>query len=206
MDDREYSRKKITMSAGVRSDSFNFCNFPIPVSGIGRRDSPQLLIAPGFVYSLKKSSMIKITRTDPGNHDFIELVKYLDADLAERDGDDHSYYAQFNKIDQIKFVVVAYEQGKPIGCGAIKDYTPNAVEIKRMYTSPVVRGKGIATTVLAELEKWAAELGYKKCVLETGKKQPEAIRLYKKNGYRIIPNYGQYAEVENSLCFEKEMR
>ena len=150
--------------------------------------------------------MIKITRTDSSNHDFIELVKYLDADLAKSDGDDHAFYAQFNKIDKIKYVVVAYEQGKPMGCGAIKEYTPNAVEIKRMYTSPLVRGKGIATKVLAELENWAAELGYKKCVLETGKMEPEAIGLYKKNGYRIIPNYGQYAEVENSLCFEKEMK
>jgi len=50
------------------------------------------------------------------------------------------------------------------------------------------------------------ELGYEKCILETGKKQPEAIALYKKNGYKLIPNYGQYAEVENSVCFEKEMK
>jgi GNAT superfamily N-acetyltransferase len=65
---------------------------------------------------------------------------------------------------------------------------------------------GIASNILAELEKWASELSYAKCILETGKKQPEAISLYKKNGYRIIPNYGQYCEVENSLCFEKKLK
>ena len=150
--------------------------------------------------------MIKIIRTDSDNHDFIELVKYLDGDLAERDGNDHSFYDQFNKIDKIKYVVVAYENGKPISCGAIKEYSPNTMEIKRMYTSPGSRGKGIATKVLTELEIWATELSCEKCILETGKRQPEAIGLYKKNGYKLIPNFGQYAEIDNSLCFEKKMK
>jgi GNAT superfamily N-acetyltransferase len=149
--------------------------------------------------------MVRITRTDSSNQDFIELVKHLDADLAERDGKDHSFYAQFNKIDKIKHVVVAYNDDKPVGCGAIKEYAPGTMEVKRMYTLPESRGKGIASKVLTELEAWAAELSYQKCVLETGKKQPEAIALYKKNGYKIIANYGQYAEIENSLCFEKNI-
>ena len=147
--------------------------------------------------------MIEIIRTDSDNQDFIELVKHLDADLAERDGEDQKFYTQFNKIDKIKYVVVAYDNEKPVSCGAIKEYSTNIMEVKRMYTLPENRGKGIATKVLTELEIWAAEMSYEMCILETGKRQPEAIRLYKKNGYKIIPNYGQYAEVENSLCFEK---
>jgi putative acetyltransferase len=150
--------------------------------------------------------MIRLIRTDSGNNDFIELVKQLDADLAKRDGDEHSFYAQFNKIISIKHVIVAYENDKAIACGAIKEFSTDTMEVKRMYTTPESRGKGIASKVLAELEKWAAELLYKKTVLETGKKQPEAITLYKKNGYQLIPNYGQYAGVENSLCFEKKLR
>jgi GNAT superfamily N-acetyltransferase len=150
--------------------------------------------------------MITLRRTDSENQDFIELVKFLDADLAEKDGDYHSFYAQFNKIDKIKYVIVAYENEKPMGCGAIREYTPNTMEIKRMYTSPGSRGKGIATKVLTELEIWATELCCEKCILETGKKQPEAMALYKKTGYRRIPNYGEYAEMENSVCFEKEMK
>jgi len=150
--------------------------------------------------------MLKIIRTNSDNPDFISLVKLLDEELAKRDGEDHPFYAQFNKIDKIKYAVVAYENGKPVSCGAIKEYSPDTMEIKRMYTLPESRGKGIATKVLIELEKWANELFYEKCILETGKKQPEAIALYKKNGYKLIPNYGQYAEVENSLCFEKEIK
>ena len=72
-----------------------------------------------------------------------------------------------------------------------------------MYVPLNRRGQGIASLVLKELEKWAKELGYKKCILETGLKQPEAIRLYEKNGYKSIPNYGQYSGVENSVCYEK---
>jgi len=150
--------------------------------------------------------MIGIIRTNSDNRDFIELVKYLDSDLAERDGNDHSFYAQFNKIDKIKYVVVAYENGRPAGCGAIKEYSSNAVEVKRMYTLPEHRGKGIASKILTELEVWARELSFEKCILETGRMQPEAIRLYQKNGYKIIPNYEQYAEVENSVCFEKGIK
>ena len=149
--------------------------------------------------------MLKVERTDSDNQDFIKLVKHLDADLAERDGEDHSFYARFNKIDKIKHVVVAYDEGKPVGCGALKEYAPGTMEIKRMYTSPENRGNGVATKVLIELEMWASELSYETCILETGKKQPEAIGLYKKNGYKIIPNYGQYAEIENSVCFKKQL-
>lgn len=147
--------------------------------------------------------MLSFLRTNSDNPDFIALVRLLDADLAERDGAEHSFYAQFNKIDAIKHVIVAYADGKPAGCGAIKELDAETMEVKRMYTPPENRGKGIAAAVLTALENWASELRYKRCVLETGKKQPEAIGLYKKSGYGLIENYGQYAGVENSVCFEK---
>jgi GNAT superfamily N-acetyltransferase len=150
--------------------------------------------------------MITLVRSNSENKDFILLVKQLDDYLAELDGEEHAFYNQLNKIDKIKHVIVAYENNKPVGCGAIREHSPTSMEVKRMYTLPQYRGKGIATKILNELETWASELAYRKCVLETGKRQPEAIELYKKNGYRIIPSYGQYVAVENSVCFEKEIR
>lgn len=149
--------------------------------------------------------MITIIRTNSENQDFGGLVKHLDADLAIRDGSEHAFYAQFNKIDMIKHVVLAYDNKIAVGCGAIKELTSESMEVKRMFTSPESRGKGVASTVLNELEKWAAEFGYKNCLLETGKKQPEAIALYLKNGYTIVPNYGPYTGVENSVCFKKQL-
>ena len=147
--------------------------------------------------------MISLVRTNSENPDFLNLVKFLDADLAVRDGDEHSFYSQFNKVDKIRYVVVAYQDSTAVGCGAIKELSAEAMEIKRMYVQPDLRKLGVATQILSELENWTKELHYRKCILETGRKQPEAIALYSKNGYRRIPNYGQYQGVENSMCFEK---
>nr|WP_294877298.1 GNAT family N-acetyltransferase [uncultured Pedobacter sp.] len=147
--------------------------------------------------------MISLTRTTSDNPDFKSLVLLLDKELAIRDGDDHAFYSQYNKIVNIKNVVVAYDNGQPVGCGAFKPFEANAVEIKRMYVNEDSRGKKIAKQILSELELWAVEIGYDSFVLETGLKQPEAISLYKNMGYEVIPNYGQYQGVENSVCFQK---
>jgi putative acetyltransferase len=149
--------------------------------------------------------MLSLKRTNSLDTDFRNLVVDLDKELAVRDGDEHSFYAQYNKIDKLNHCVVVYENDVAVGCGAIKAFESDKMEVKRMFVPLEKRGKGIAGFVLAELEKWAKELGYKSCVLETGKKQPEAIRLYEKSGYSMIANYGQYAGVENSVCFEKEV-
>jgi len=147
--------------------------------------------------------MTNLVRTNSDNSDFRELVALLDQDLQIRDGDEHSFYAQFNKIDKIREVVVAYENEKAVGCGAFKEYSARAAEIKRMFVRPEKRGRGIAGKILTELETWAKELKFSECVLETGVKQPEAIRLYKKSGYETIPSYGQYLNIENSVCMKK---
>lgn len=149
--------------------------------------------------------MIQLIKTNSTNEDFIKLVSFLDAELAIKDGKDHAFYHQFNGIVNLNHVVVAYKNEQAIGCGAIKPFNDSAMEVKRMFVPESARGLGIATKVLKELEVWAKDLGYKKCVLETGKKQVEAIALYKKCNYNIIPNYGQYKGVENSICFEKQL-
>jgi GNAT superfamily N-acetyltransferase len=147
--------------------------------------------------------MYTFNRTDSTDSDFKKLVSLLDEELAKRDGEEHAFYDQFNKIESIKNVIVAYADLEPVAAGAFKKFSPTVVEIKRMFVTPDFRGKGIAFQILHKLEKWAAESGYSDCVLETGKKQPEAIALYKKSGYMIIPNYGQYKNVSNSVCMRK---
>lgn len=148
---------------------------------------------------------MRLIKTNSSDKDFIKLVAKLDAYLKVIDGDEHAFYAKHNTIDKLNHVIIAYEQDQPVGCGAIKEFDADTMEVKRMFTDPNVRGKGIATKVLTELEQWALELGFNKCILETGKRMPDAINLYKKNGYTPIPNYGQYIGVENSVCFEKEI-
>ncbi len=150
--------------------------------------------------------MLKLIRTNSANPDFQKLVSELDADLLIRDGKDHSFFAQFNKIDKIKYVIVAYDNDLPVGCGAIKEYSNDTVEVKRMFVPDHRRGQGIASLILNELERWSLDLNFSRCILETGKKQPEAIGLYIKNNYKIIPNFDQYENVQSSVCFEKILK
>ena len=147
--------------------------------------------------------MTSFLKTDSTNKDFQQLVQLLDADLKFRDGDEHTFYAQFNKIVQIKNVIICYIDDYAVGCGAFKIFDEDSVEIKRMFVRPEFRGRGLGLEILRALELWAAESGFSACVLETGKKQPEAIQLYQKAGYGIIPNYGQYMGIENSVCMRK---
>ena len=149
--------------------------------------------------------MYTFNRADSSYEDFKKLVLLLDEELAQRDGKEHAFYDQFNKIENINNVIVAYAGQQPVAAGAFKKFSPGTVEIKRMFVKPDFRGRGIAFQILQQLENWAAELGYSCCILETGKKQPEAIALYKKSGYKVIPNYGQYKNVSNSVCMQKEI-
>jgi GNAT superfamily N-acetyltransferase len=147
--------------------------------------------------------MIRTVRTNSENVDFIQLVARLDNLLADLDGREHDFYDEFNRLDKIKHVVLAYDGEIAVSCGAIKEFDAETMEVKRMFTAENQRGKGLATQVLTELENWARELGYSKCVLETGKQLPDAVRLYQNNAYSQIPNYRQYIHVEKSMCFEK---
>lgn len=149
--------------------------------------------------------MITITRTTPDNPDFITLIALLDNDIKRRDGDEHVFFAQFNKTDSIKNAIVVYDDVKAIGTGAFKFYEEGVAEIKRMYVDPEARGKGIASKILTELQAWAKEENFTSCILETGHKYPEAVALYKKNGFEIIANYGQYIGIEDSICFQKTL-
>jgi len=149
--------------------------------------------------------MITLKRTNAKDPDFIALVAQLDAHLKMVDGDDNAFYSQYNKIDQIKYAIIAYQDDNPVGCGAIKQHGPKTMEVKRMYVLPSEQGKGIASKVLAALENWAIDLKNSFCILETGHRQTAAVALYTKSGYQIIANYGQYQGVENSICFQKAL-
>ena len=103
---------------------------------------------------------LELLRTNARHPDFQTLVRLLDAELAKRDGAEHGFYAQYNGISRLQHALVAYHNGTPVSCGAIKSFDPKSVEVKRMYTAESARGQGIAVGVLKELEKWAVELGF----------------------------------------------
>lgn len=94
--------------------------------------------------------------------------------------------------------------GEPVGCGAFKKYDENSVEIKRMYVRPDARGMRIAAEVLTDLESWANELGFKEYILEPDSSSPRRSLFTNVQDY-VIPNYGQYENVENSVCMKKSI-
>lgn len=144
-----------------------------------------------------------LTQTDQASKDFQQLVTLLDAELAIRDGDDHAFYHQFNGIETLNHVIVAYDNGQAVGCGAFKARNKEQIEIKRMFVLTAARKRGYATAILAALEAWGAELGFGEAILETGKAQIEALSFYPKQGYTVIPNFTPYVGIENSVCFQK---
>jgi putative acetyltransferase len=148
---------------------------------------------------------IQLKRTNSDDPDFKTLVAELNHDLRVRNGEIMEIYEPFNIIEENNTVVLAYLNDEPAGCGCFKKYDNSSIEVKRMFVRIKARGNGISKMILAELEKWAKELGFAASVLETGGRQAEALSLYPKAGYRLIPNYGQYVGLADSVCFKKEL-
>lgn len=146
--------------------------------------------------------MFTFKRTDSTHPDFHKLIAQLDYDLMQRNGEEQAKFAEFNKVEKINWVIIAYNNNHPIGCGGFKN-TQNQAEIKRMYVNAEYRGQHIGKQLLVELENWAKEEGFSSALLETGTKQIEAQNLYKKLGYQIIPNYGPYVNFTDSICMKK---
>lgn len=99
--------------------------------------------------------------------------------------------------------VVAYDGGEPVACGGLRALDDGHGEVKRMYVAPAARGRGISKLVLRDLERRARDLGWDRLVLETGVLQPEAMGLYRSEGYAEIPPFGYYVGNAQSRCYEK---
>jgi GNAT superfamily N-acetyltransferase len=145
---------------------------------------------------------MQLLRTNSDNPDFKKLSALFDDYLVDIDGEEKDFFAFYNNV-QLDTVLVIYENKDVVGCGAFKKFDAHTAEIKRMFVHPNHRNKGIAKFVLTELELWANELGFTSFILETSPKLTSAIALYEKTGYQLIPNYGQYIGVENSICMKK---
>lgn len=103
--------------------------------------------------------------------------------------------------------LVAYLDGRPVGCGGWRRFgdTSDIAELKRMYTEPVARGKGVARRMLAAVEDSAREHGATRMILECGDRQPEAVALYKSVGYRPIDNFGYYRDAPGVISLGRQL-
>ena len=151
--------------------------------------------------------MTTVRRTTSDDPAFQALVGELDEDLRHRYGAKQSQYDVHNVALEGARVVIAMQDDKPVGCGCFKPFGQDGTaELKRMYVQSGSRRLGVARQLLVELERWAAEQGYAKTILQTATKQPEAIALYRNCGYQPIDNYGVYVGDEDSVCLEKQVR
>ena len=150
---------------------------------------------------------MEFRRTDGKNKNFIENCILLDMDLDRRVGNEiqRDKYNKYNQLDEIREAIVVYENNKPIGGGAIRRYNDEDIELKRVFVHPECQGRGIGTKLVSLLVEWAVELGYKRIILETGNILSEACAVYKKIGFQVIPNYGPYVDIPESLCMAKDL-
>ncbi|HVN48133.1 MAG TPA: GNAT family N-acetyltransferase [Bacteroidota bacterium] len=146
-----------------------------------------------------------LARTNSDNKDFRHLTGLLDLERIILYGDVQAQYHPFNVIESLSTVVVAYQDKIPVGCGCFKSMDMKTVEIKRIFVRPEYREKGIARSIMQELERWAHDSGYSTAILETGIKQAAAIQFYSHFGYERIDNYGYYIGNANSLCMSKSL-
>lgn len=149
----------------------------------------------------------QFVKTDGENEAFIELCGKLDATLNTVIGAEkqQKQYDQYNQCDSIHDTIIIYHDNKPVGCGAYKLYDEETVELKRIYVDESVRGAGLGKELVRRLEADARIAGFRYAVLETGKKLTNAVKLYSRMGYKVIPNYGQYVDMPESVCMSKKL-
>ena len=107
---------------------------------------------------------MRFQRVSNTDSDLLVLVRQLDAELKVTDGEDHAFYNQYNGLDDIQHLLLVFTENRATACGGFKALNKTTAEIKRMYTTPEARGKGIAKAVLQELEIWAKLEGFEKLV------------------------------------------
>ncbi len=150
---------------------------------------------------------MRFVDTDGGSRDFIGLCRELDAYLNELVGgeENRAQYLPYNQLEGIHDVVLAYDGGRPVGCAGFQRYDGECAEVKRVYVRKEYRGLGISKEIMKRLEQKAKQKGYSFLILESGEPLVEAMALYRRIGFQVIPNYGQYQDMPESVCMKKKL-
>lgn len=150
---------------------------------------------------------ITLKQIDFDNEDFIILCDELDQFLNEAIGGEsiREKYKKFNHLDTMDYVIAAYDEGKPVGCGALRKYSLEDIEVKRVFVREAYRRKNVGGALLEQLVLKSRELGFKRMILETGDFLKASMRLYSRYGFERIENYGEYAKMAESVCMALNM-
>jgi GNAT superfamily N-acetyltransferase len=155
------------------------------------------------------AELIRITRAELTDEVSRTLIESLNAELTgayPEPGATHFGLDPAEVSGRRGAFLVIYHEGNPVGCGAVRLIDSDTGELKRMYVSPKVRGKGLGRQLVAALEREARALGAKRLILETGIRQSAALALYRGTGFQPIPLYGEYLRSpETSICLGKAL-
>jgi putative acetyltransferase len=151
---------------------------------------------------------VSIRREAIGSPAARALIEALNAELSERypePGANHFSLEANEVADDKGAFLVAYLGSDPVGCGAIRRIEDGVGEIKRMFVRPTARGHGVGAALLYAIEQTARQLGIHRLVLETGERQQEALSLYRRAGFTLIPCFGEYVDSPLSICMGKNL-
>jgi GNAT superfamily N-acetyltransferase len=157
------------------------------------------------------SSQVEVRAADFLSPLAVRLVSQLNRELEGRYPEEGANHFELDATELVEgrgAFVIAYLDGEPVGCGAVRRINTNECEIKRMFVAPPARGRGIGGKILGELESVARDLGAQRLVLETGTRQPDAIAMYARAGFKQIPLFGDYASTphpELTACMAKDL-
>ena len=112
-------------------------------------------------------------------------------------------FVPYNASAQIPHVVLALKDGRAVGCAGLKPYSQTDGEVKRLWVERELRGKHIATALMDRIEEKAAQLGFRRVILQTRPVMADAVAFYLNRGYKLIPNYPPYDRLEGAVCYAK---
>lgn len=148
--------------------------------------------------------MIIVQKAPADSPEAVELMRELSAFLLKLTGRSGEASFDAGDMDHPRSVfAIAYVDGEPAGCGAIREFEGDTAELKRMYARE--KSRGVGKRLVEFLEAEAVRLGYRKIILETGTVNENAVRFYLSNGYSVCGNYGKYIGRDDSVCFDKTL-
>ena len=152
--------------------------------------------------------MVEVRRVEITSRVAARFISALNAELDSlypEEGANHFRLDEEETLPGRGAFLVAFIRQNPVGCGALRRVDANTTELKRMYVDPAARGLGVGRAILNALEQEARNLDAERIVLETGDRQPEAMALYERSGFRRIPAFGEYVDSPLSVCMEKRL-
>lgn len=147
---------------------------------------------------------IEIIIAQPTDNDIQPLIEALSLELEQRfSSSGKNSFQDWQQNNKLYIFAKAVNNNETVGCAAIRPISTEIAELKRMYSK--YNRQGIGKKLLSFLEEKAKTIGYKEVWLETRKLNQEACSFYLKNGYNVIPNYGNYIGNEKAICFGKKL-